>query len=65
MTEKQLRVCEEGKKGEAKAEQWLKQHGFKILESFAGKSHAGYFDTKAKKGKAQWNTPKQKMSFMS
>lgn len=54
MTEKQLRVCEEGKKGEAKAEQWLKQHGFKILESFTGKSHAGYFDIKAKKGKAQW-----------
>lgn len=54
MTERQLRVCAEGKEGETKAEDWLRKHGFEILKSFAGKSHAGHFDIKAKKGKLQW-----------
>ena len=54
MTERQLKVCEEGKKGEATAEQWLTEHGFKILKSFSGKSHAGYFDIKCKRGKSRW-----------
>lgn len=70
LTEKQRKaLSEEGVKGEIKAEKWLKDHGFEIIESHEGKRKAGYYDIKAKKGKDNWiievktgDTPKIKIA---
>jgi hypothetical protein len=54
LTEKQRNVFLEGIKGEMKVEKWLRDRGFRIIESHEGKSCAGYYDIKARKGKDKW-----------
>jgi Holliday junction resolvase-like predicted endonuclease len=53
LTKKQKEVGKTGLSAEIKTKNWLKSHGFKIIESF-NKPHANHFDIKAQKGKDKW-----------